>query len=184
MIACQQRRAGVSTAAHLCAVHLDRWLAQPALLSPRQMGIVICLSKNRISLKFVGRIEGNQNQVKYSWERSYQPLAYHGSQTLRYLNSVFCGVFYAFYCWKQRKIVVLYHSNQQIGICNGIKFSRITICFNPVPLYNVMSVGRTELVNHFIFKRTTALLYHSGELSICFVATHKNFFIAKIFSLF
>ena len=77
-----------------------------------------------------------------------------------------------------------YSIHMQTGICNGIKFSIIAICFNPVPLYNVRSVGRTELVNHFIFKRTAALLYHSGGFSICFVATHKNFFITKVFSLF
>lgn len=53
-------------------------------------------------------------------------------------------------------------------------FSIIAICLNPMPLYNVKSVGRAELLNHFIFKRA-ALLYYSGGLKICLFATHKNF---------
>lgn len=54
-------------------------------------------------------------------------------------------------------------------------FSIIAICLNPMPLYNVKSVERAELLNHFIFKRAAALLYYSGGLKICLFATHKNF---------
>ena len=57
------------------------------------------------------------------------------------------------------------------------------ICFDPVPLDNIRLACRAELVNHFIFKHTAALLYHFGGSDICFVAAHKNLFIAKVFSL-
>ena len=77
----------------------------------------------------------------------------------RYLNSVFCGIFYTFYCGKQRKIVVFawrificmisWHQNDFLLIYSY--YMVLAPCINNINRENINSFSSTTLINKWEF---------------------------------